>query len=362
MANAFGNNNTYAYAIAIQNDGKIVLAGTYSIGSDYDFGLYRYNTNGVLDSTFGTNGLVTTSLGSAEDIAYSVAIQNDGKILAAGRTKIGLVKNFALVRYNVDGSLDATFGTSGIVTTAIGTGDNVGNSVVIQNDGNILLAGYCTTNSQKDFALARYESDGNLDLNFGAGGKVITGFSNFTNDYGTSVALQSDGKIIVAGFTETGIFNFALARYNNNGSLDITFGTNGKVTTEFGNEEYGLSVAIQSDGKIVLVGYMNISAGSLSVFAIARYIGGLTTDINENIPENILIIYPNPSNGIIELSNTKYKIQNLKVYDVIGQEILTQVQNSQHINIDLSTQNKGIYFVKLTDENNNVVDKKIVLQ
>jgi uncharacterized delta-60 repeat protein len=156
------------------------------------------------------------------------------------------------------GDLDPSFGTGGKVTTAIGAADDFGIDMAVQSDGKIVVAGWSYNGSNEDFALVRYATDGSLDPSFGTGGKVTTDFGG-ADDHGYSVALQSDGKIVVAGFSVNyGIdnSNFALVRYATDGSLDPSFGTDGKVITDLGAAaDQGRSVALQSDGKIVMAGF-----------------------------------------------------------------------------------------------------------
>lgn len=223
-----------AYAVARQADGKIIAAGTAFFGT-YDFGLVRYNTNGSLDTTFDADGKVTTNFGTGADAANAVAVQPDGKIVAAGLVGLGNnVYNFALARYNTDGTLDTTFDTDGKVTTAIGSIDDRIYAIALQPNGKIVVAGFAYTGSSYDFALARYNTDGSLDATFGNGGKVTTPFGTGSDD-AYAIALQPDGKIVAAGVaTIAGSgFDFALARYNIDGSLDTTFDGDGKVTTAF---------------------------------------------------------------------------------------------------------------------------------
>jgi len=251
----FGGNDS-GNAVALQKDGKIVVAGDSGLYPPCDFAVARYNTNGSLDFTFGIEGKVTTDLGGATDIGNAVALQKDGKIVVAGQSDAEGDNDFAIARYNTDGSLDLTFGMGGKVTTDFG-GIDRGLAVTLQKDGKIVVAGFASN----DFAVARYNMDGSLDLTFGTGGKVTTDFGG--NDSGNAVVLQKDGKIVVAG-TSGG--DFAIARYNTDGSLDLTFGDNGTVTTDFGgNFDRGRAVALQKDGKTVVAG------GAPSGFGIARY-------------------------------------------------------------------------------------------
>jgi uncharacterized delta-60 repeat protein len=155
---AIGSGYDFANAVAIQSDGKIITAGYYSLNnSTYDFALARYNTNGSLDTSFDIDGKVTTAIGSSNDFANAVAIQSDGKIVAAGSSGNGSNSDFALARYNTNGSLDTSFDIGGILTTAIGSRNDFAYAVAIQSDGKIVAAGYYSLNlSDNDFALARY--------------------------------------------------------------------------------------------------------------------------------------------------------------------------------------------------------------
>ena len=265
------NNGDHARSVAIQSDGKIVLAGAGDNTGNDDFALYRYNTDGSLDSSFGTGGKVFTAVGSGNDFAESVAIQSDGKIVVAGYSYNGSNDDFALVRYNTDGSLDTSFDSDGKVTTDVGSGSDVANSVAIQSDGKIVAAGYSFGNSG-DFALVRYNTDGSLDTSFDSDGKVTTEVGS-GGDVAWSVAIQSDGKIVAAGYSYNGSNDdFALVRYNTDGSLDTSFDSDGKVTTDVGSgSDVANSVAIQSDGKIVAAG--NSKNGNYRDFALVRYAG-----------------------------------------------------------------------------------------
>jgi uncharacterized delta-60 repeat protein len=263
-----------AYAVALQGDGKIVAAGDTDTGGGGAFALARYNPNGSLDPTFGRGGTVTTAFGTPYDAAYAVALQGDRKIIVAGNTDTGTRGAFALARYNSDGSLDPTFGTGGTVTTAFGTSHDAAYAVALQGDGKIVAAGFTQTATQPPlhtFALARYNSDGSLDVTFGTGGRVTTAFG-MSGSLANAVALQGDGKIVAAGDTDIGTQGaFALARYNPDGSLDPTFGTGGTVTTAFGTSSSSANaVALQGDGKIITAGVTETAPGAY-VFALARY-------------------------------------------------------------------------------------------
>jgi uncharacterized delta-60 repeat protein len=265
----FGSGYNYTYAVAIQSDGKIVAAGYAFIWSDFDFALARYSSDGSLDNSFGSGGLVSTDFGGW-DYAYSVAIQSDGKIVVAGYAPVGGNNNFALARYNSDGTLDGSFGSGGMVITDFGSDNDRASAIAIQSDGKIVAAGFTLVDANTDFALARYNSDGSLDTIFGSGGMVITDFGS-GNDRARAVSLQSDGKIVAAGAADiSNIANFALARYNSDGTLDVSFGSGGRVTTSFGSgPAVANALAMQSDGQIVAAGHG--PANGLVHFALARY-------------------------------------------------------------------------------------------
>jgi uncharacterized delta-60 repeat protein len=265
------------YSVATQSDGKIVAGGQKHNGSNHDFAVVRYNADGSLDTDFGSDGLVITDIGSNDDLGRSVAIQSDGKILLAGSSYNGSNWDFAVVRYNADGSLDTDFDSDGMVTTAVGSSTDIGRTMVIQSDGKIIVGGDSNNGSNNDFALARYNSDGTLDTDFSSDGKLTTAIGS-GSEYGFSVAIQTDSKLLLAGYSDNGSNNdFALVRYNSDGTLDTGFSSDGKVTTSIGsNDDEGQSVVVQSDGKIVVAG--DAYNGSNNDFALVRYNSDGTLD------------------------------------------------------------------------------------
>ena len=257
----FAQTEDYAYSVAVQADGKIVLCGQSGIYPDLHSALVRYNRNGRLDSTFGTGGKVTITFNSISDYLFKVALQSDGKIVAAGSTS-GTA--FLLARFNADGSLDQAFGNNGSVETTFGDRTAEARAIAVQGDGKIIVVGVSGAGSYSelnDFALARYNPDGSLDESFGASGKLKTHFPGVDNtgSSATSVALQPDGKLVVGGYhkqSDRTPHQFALARYNSNGTLDSAFGQAGKVMTRLGlGDAYSFGIALQSNGRIVLAGY-----------------------------------------------------------------------------------------------------------
>jgi uncharacterized protein (TIGR03437 family) len=261
------------FVVALQPDGKVIVAGSINAPNPPEFLIIRYNGNGSLDTSFGNGGMVTTDFGAA-DFAYTIALQPDGKIVAAGVSQASSNSKFALASYNTDGSPDSTFGSGGKVSTSF-DGYEMLNALVLQADGKLVAAGF----TRGGVALARYNSNGNLDFTFGSGGKVTTHFNG--SDGANTLVLQSDGKLVAAGFTCLGgNCDFALARYNTNGTLDTTFGTGGKVTTDFGDSDYASDAIIQPDGKIVAAGASGSSDPDeeLRPLSLARYNADGTLD------------------------------------------------------------------------------------
>lgn len=289
-------NSDAARGLVVQSDGKIVVAGESYNGTYVSFALARFNPDGSLDASFGSGGRVTTRFGSVNDYAYSLAIQADEKIVVAGRSyDVSDHSDFALARYNSDGSLDTTFDGDGKVTTPIGSSHDFAYSVAIQSNAKIVVAGssWNLSVSSADFAIARYDADGSLDTTFDGDGKLTTDFGS-NQDVAYAVAIEGDGKIVVGGEANPG---FGLARYNADGSLDTDFGINGRITTTFGFVSHANSVVIQTDGKIVAAG-VSFDIGSGNVFALARYdvhppttsgIGDVT--VNENAPNTLIDLF-----------------------------------------------------------------------
>ena len=340
-----GSDSDSGSVIALQSDGKIVLAGSAQLDLDNAYHrtpfLLRYNSNGALDTSFGTSGRV-----AAEDSAFSGAralIQPDGKLVMGG----SLYGDLAVARYNTNGSLDASFGTHGVASVhfssdeadrfadvaiqpnggiIVGGSEDIGNytyfilvrfksdgtpdtdfnrnasnvwwafhearfnsarAVVVQGDGKIIMSGVMQDNigPEQWTTLARFNSDGSLDPTFGVGGGAQTAIANFQVNQ-SALAVQADGKILAVGtsFPESGTDNvpddLGVARFNANGSLDTTFGGTGVVISDFGNDEYGNDVSTQADGKIVVAGRSTGAAGLLLVRY--NYDGSLDSSFGAN--------------------------------------------------------------------------------
>jgi uncharacterized delta-60 repeat protein len=255
----------FGYAIIVQPDGKIIGAGTANENvtggqsNRADFMLVRYNTDGSLDTTFDGDGKVMTHFGAFYyDSATSIALQADGKIVVAGWSNAGSYNDFAIARYNTNGSLDTTFDGDGMILTDIGADtDDKANAILIQPDGKILVVGgiFTGVSDPAGGVIVRYNSNGSLDTSFDGDGKMtLSGTHMFY-----AAALQPDGKIIAAGTN----VNLAVARFNANGSIDPSFGTGGvAMYTAFNFGDRAYAVALEPDGKIVAGGYSRVQASA----------------------------------------------------------------------------------------------------
>jgi uncharacterized delta-60 repeat protein len=282
----FSGGEDGAVDLVAQPAGKVLLAGEAgnSVNASKDFALARINANGSLDMTFatyGAPGLATVDFTGGRDEALGMVVLADGKIMLGGYATINGKRDFALVRFSEDGSLDTTFGWAGRVATDVSGGDDQIMRLQLQPDGKIVAAGI-TNNAQgtnMDFAVARYLPNGALDTTFSPLGKagVETIDFNGLDDIAYAVALRYDGKILISGLarTTTTDFDGALAQLNIDGTIDTTFAVWGKpgvVTTDFsGGYDQHITLAIQPDGKILAGGHA-VTPGTGFDFAVARYL------------------------------------------------------------------------------------------
>jgi uncharacterized delta-60 repeat protein len=284
---SFGNKGSVTVpgiitGVVVQPDGKIVV----SADNGSTLVLSRFNTNGSLDTTFGSGGTATLPGGAAGGYDSGLALQPDGKLVVAGETG---ADTWEVARFNSNGTLDTTFDSAGAVpgtvTIPFAASSGALYSLAIYPStgpdtadyGKIVAVGMNQGNSGRNtqqIALARINANGTLDNTFGQSGEVVTPFPNGAGQ-GNATAIQTDGKIVVAGWTlpAVGSDEFSLLRYNTDGSLDTTFGNGGIVATPNGTgTSEAFSVAIQPDGRIVAAGYSQGSTGW--DFMTARYLVG----------------------------------------------------------------------------------------
>lgn len=258
-----------AYSVAIQKDNKIVITG-YSISSatnNENITLLRFSENGNIDKSFGNKGLIVTEVSDKKDVGESIAIQHDGKIVVVGSTDHKPTTDIVLIRYNKDGSIDYSFGINGIVITDIKSSLDIGKSLALQSDGKIVVSGFTHIINNFFMTLLRYDSNGDLDPTFGENGIVITDINGTRGKM--DMVIQTDGKIILVGPSEVeNSHHFTVLRFNNNGSLDKSFGNNGVTKTIIGDHSEAESVALDLNGNIVVAGTTELG---IEQFVVAMY-------------------------------------------------------------------------------------------
>ena len=268
-----------ANTLALQNDGKVVLAGLTSdlATGTIQLALARYNADGTPDAAFGSSGVVSTSVGGAGAQANSVTVQPDG-MLVVGGTRFGrdAPDELLVARYTSDGALDAGFGTGGLSATPVGAGPSSAAAIALQHDGRIIAVGTAFANgpTDDDFAVVRYTPDGQLDPTFGEDGVVTTDLTSVdaasaSLDHATALALQPDGRIVVGGFTRGETQAFAVARYTADGARDLTFGSRGLVKIP-AREPQVSAIALQPSGTVALAGSTASNERGAAPFALVR--------------------------------------------------------------------------------------------
>lgn len=336
-------NYAHLYALAIQPDDKIIAVGDSYDGISPKFTLVRYLSDGFEDNTFSFDGIVTADFGGSGSSSRAVAVQANGKIVAAGHAN----GKFALVRLNTDGTLDNSFGTGGKVVTPVGL-ESIINAIAIQSDGKIVVAGgSCSGFPTCEYTLARYNSNGTLDATFGTGGIVIVSDGMFN-----AVALQPDGKIVAVGSDQSSQTQ-RLIRFNTNGTRDNTFGVQGFAYPIYDAE--GRAIGIQADGKIVVAGF-SIGGTPYQKFCVARYLSGFNVGMVSPLkPATETLIYPNPVNTEasfgFELESATQA--SLSIYDLAGHLLQQPLTNTyltpgkHEVLLSLSDINPGTYLLLL---------------
>jgi len=348
LTDVFGNGG---YGPVVQPDGKILFCDTRTaVGTTgSDFFVARFDADGTLDAGFGSGGKVTIDFdeGLGVDMCSAIALQNDGHIVVAGYTRAESDDDFAVARLNPDGTPDTSFAGTGKTTIAFDLG--AGNidqafAVAVQADGGIVVAGSAQTNSNgNDFAIARLTPNGSPDNTFGTNGKVTVGFdfaeSTNKDDTATALAIDSAQRIVVAGRANRGsasvMYNdFAVARLLPNGDLDASFDGDGRATIAFdigaSADDEPFALAIQEDGRIVLAGTSDVSpiAGTTNYdMALARLMSDGSPDASFGIGGKTLIAFDLAADGIDNAVGLAEQPGNGKLY-VVG---YTQYDSGGHI-------------------------------
>ena len=296
-------NRQMGLALTVQADGKAILAGMQEISNSSDFAVARYNVDGSPDMDFGTNGFVTIEGGSDSDAAWAIALQDDGKIVLGGSVynQFSSVDDYAVVRLNIDGSPDNTFGPggNGVVTTDIdGFWDNA-YDIAVQDDGKILLAGDGYSNDKRNVCVVRYNTDGSMDASFGTAGIALHSVSS-VKDQTRAIAIQADGKILAAGHLNDGEDDQAfIIRMNADGTLDNTFHNDGLTTIAIGdNDDRFLDLYIYPDGRIMAGGFTMYPSEEIDALLI-RYLSNGELDNSFGVGGTGIMMYNFNTNDVI---------------------------------------------------------------
>lgn len=353
-------------AMALQPDGKIVLAGHIENGGDTDVFLLRINTDGSLDASFGNGGRVQIPLMPRNEID-AMQIQPDGRILLGGSAGVPDNSDWLLLRLLPDGAPDLSFGQSGVVISSISGSfaPEYLNGLSLQPGGKIVAAGaFFDEFFNLRVALARYLPDGTLDINFGQGGKVLPAIPGFGNRL-NGVAMQPDGKILAAGFVNPDLedANLLLLRFQPDGSFDTGFGNGGIVESGMSAEaEYGYALILQSDNKIIVAGSFFDTNGEEQVL-LARFESGLQpVSTREAEISQAWIVFPNPCRDILTIrpagSGQPQPVQ-VRLFDMSGQILLSEKLEGRS-SLSLRHLLAGVYGLHIVDEQGKVWRERVV--
>ncbi|MCB9190168.1 MAG: T9SS type A sorting domain-containing protein [Flavobacteriales bacterium] len=312
--------------VALQSDGKIVAAG-FTTESDTDVLLVRLTQDGTPDNTFSFDGVVKTDA-SGIDLGSALVIGADGKITVAGATN----NDGLLIRYNVDGTLDNTFGNSGIAVQNLGIGSSLFNDVVNGEGDKMYVCGWFNGGPNKSFLVAKFNTDGTPDESFGSLGYSLDDLSLNDDDEAMELVYQPDGRVLVVGDAVITGSVGAMIRFNADGSYDQSFGNGGFVTTSIGVGNVYEAVALQEDLKILTVG-RSITQTFDEQATVARYTSGMNVGIGEiDAYIGSTLIYPNPITN--NLVTVEYELKSdetvsIELFDLSG-KMIAQLQPSIH--------------------------------
>ena len=350
--------------ITVQADGKIIAIGRTNGGADYDIVVVRFNPDGSIDNTFSFDGEVITDV-AGDDRIEELYVHDNGKITALGRVSVG-TQQVLVIRYNADGTLDNSFGSNGILLLSLVSGNVYPKGLAVTSAGEMIITAELSAGNS-DVLLARLLADGTLDNSFSLDGIVQTDFGERETGYRTLV--QPDSRILVAGYSEDAIDrSMALFRYNWDGTLDNTFGVGGQVVSPLAEYSRFYSVALHEDGKIVACG--TFTGAISSDVCVARYHSGINVGIGDvDAYIGSTLIYPNPitNNSItVEYELKADETVSIELYDLGGKQ-LSVLQSATEEKADsyqktllLPTLSAGNYLLKLNTEKGAVSVKLMV--
>lgn len=351
----FDENLNYLYAAALQNDGKIVVAGQCGNSSNSDFVVARINPNGELDSEFGIEGKQRIGI-QGDDRGRCVAIQTDGKIVLGGFSYPVSSSNcwFAAVRLTSSGQLDNTFSTDGKVVAKVASsyGNDTVQDMILQTDGKIVMLADSYIGNSQDIGVIRFTTNGELDTTFSGDGKFSTSMIG-TSDYPRKIILQSDGKILISGtYYTTPQPNLALLRLTSSGALDSTFSSDGKANYLVpGNNSVSIGdMKIQSTGQILICGSIYNS------YMVVRIFSGSELNIEDWNYKKILF-YPNPASKDIYFTEN---VKSITIYTIEGKKIMENIISPTQI--DVSNFSNGIYLFSFQTVDGKTLNQKLIIE
>jgi uncharacterized delta-60 repeat protein len=380
----YGANQSTLSSLLILPDNKIIVAGDGHTEGAGGYGLSKFNSDGTPDPNYGDNSNIVFSAGPATAAGNSAAfladvlLQNDGKIICAGHyiyQPDGSLEQIAIFRTLADGSTyDNTFAENGIGIggdwygeTLTFTENDLLSAAKLLPDGKIIVIGETNNSngSNQNMIIAKINSNGTLDTSFGFNGKTTFSTSPaYEQPY--SLDIQSDGKILITSLHPSIRGSYNLLRLNPNGTFDNTFGTNGVVSGTLGRTNYdanGNLVKIQADGKIIVAGTgVNSSSAPYTSMSMARYLPGTSfSEIDENhTQQSNFELFPNPTTDIIRVTSSKEFINSMILTNSVG-IIIKEVIKVNQLSWDLSFKDlpAGLYFVLLNTDSGRV-SKQII--
>ena len=353
----FGTNE-FSNAVCVQTDGKIILGGVYN---SVECLLVRYKSNGVLDTSFGDEGKVVSAISPITGIS-SVIVQPDKKIIAGGSDDYPK-SVFLISRYKPNGYIDSSFGSNGFVHTQVSTHGDFSTKILLQSDGKIIAAGRTGTDNMsdtnKDMVAVRYKTGGTLDKTYGNGG-ITTVSLNSSYLEANSAAMQSDGKLILIGEggPVSGPADFCVARLTVDGKLDSLFGNKGIRFTNIKFHDIAYGGGIQNNNDIIATGISTTNNINNSGISLAAYYGGDTTFASSS-KSYIVNIYPNPASNQLHIEGLLSERTKITVVDPAGCVKLHVVVNTASYSLNIASLKAGYYLLNF-DMNGKVVTKQFV--
>lgn len=366
------NASTTANAIVIQTDGKIVVVGTKTyIDRKTDFILFRFHQDGTLDEEFGNSGLVSTNFVARDEYPKFVKLQSDGKIIAGGDVEErNGIHDYVIARYNTNGSLDSSFGSEGKVFFDVNISSEIADNIILQSDGKILVIGsiYKRGTIESCILLVRFNKDGTLDNTFGNQGTVMTdpsrdpnGIDSSDHEHISSTIRRADGKLLISAYSHaSSIDKYFLIQYTENGILDEDFGNKGIYSEDLSDSHSLNLLALESNQSILNIGNYSREESGSDLYLI-RYLTDLNVGtLDFSIKQNSTLVYPNP---IQQKTNLSYilkqsEIITIQLLNIDGQIIKTYVNRKSQKSGDYKYQidlpsglRKGVYFIRIYSPN-----------